>query len=108
MSDRGNETVTRYAGAGIRDNFGDYPNLGTGVPVTGCAVYPRGTTEESGAASTVIVGYTVQAPGGSVFAAGDRVGWRGDIFDIEGKPGLWMFLDGEEASVQFAIKEATG
>jgi hypothetical protein len=72
--------------------------------VEGCALYPRGSTETDGRTSTVITGMTLLAPPGTEVHPKEHVEWRGDAYDVEGRPGPWVHLAGDDAGVQIALE----
>lgn len=90
------------------DPFGDPSGGGTEFRLEDCSVQPRSSTEDTAGRDTVIAGYTVWAPAGSDVRSSDRVRWRGEVYAIEGRPGLWPDVDGSEHHVQFAIRLVTG
>lgn len=83
--------------------------------LVGCVVTPRAETPQVGgeqqqARDTVIVGYTVYAPAGSVVLTTDRVRIRGETCEITGFPGDWgrSPFTGTRGPVQFAADRVTG
>ena len=83
--------------------------------VAGCAVTPRAETPQVGgdqqqARDTVIVGWTVYAPAGTVLRTTDKVRIRGVVCDITGEPGDWgrSPFTGTRGPVQFAADRVTG
>lgn len=83
--------------------------------LAGCVVTPRAETPQVGgdqqqARDTVIVGYTVYAPPGSVVLTTDRVRIRGETCEITGFPGDWgrSPFTGTRGPVQFAADRVTG
>lgn len=81
----------------------------------GCVVAPRAETPRVGgdqqqARDTVIVGYTVYAPPGSVVRTTDRCRIRGETCEITGFPGDWgrSPFTGTRGPVQFAADRVTG
>lgn len=83
--------------------------------LVGCVVAPRAETPTVGgdqqqARDTVIVGYTVYAPPGSVVRTTDRCRIRGETCEITGFPGDWgqSPFTGTRGPVQFAADRVTG
>lgn len=83
--------------------------------VVGCVVTPRSETPQVGgpeqqARDTVIVGYTVYAPAGSVVRTTDRVRIRDALCAVTGFPGDWGRnpFTGMRGPVQFAADRVTG
>lgn len=101
----GPETVTVTPEAQEDDN-GD-PIEGTAVPfdIDGCALWPKGTSEDGFRAATTTEDLVMLAP---VFetdlAANMTVTRRGVTYRIEGKPAAWIHLDGEYAGTQANLK----
>lgn len=103
-------------GKPVRDGRGQ-PTYGPvqQIPVKGCVVTPRAETPQVGgdmqqARDTVIVGYTVYAPHGTVVRTTDHARIRGAVCDITGFPGDWgrSPFTGLEGPVQFAADLVTG
>jgi hypothetical protein len=83
--------------------------------ITGCVVTPRAETPSVGgdqqqARDTVIVGWTVYAPAGTVLRTTDKARIRGVVCDITGEPGDWGRnpFAGMRGPVQFAADRVTG
>lgn len=68
------------------------------IPVKRCVVIPRASQEE-GAGWVQIDGFTVWAPVGSDFRPDDRVRVRGELYSVEGKPGVFPVKRGLGVSV---------
>lgn len=101
----GGESIIRRRPGGF-DGFGN-PTASTvpDLPLSGCAVYPRGSTEDSGRSATVVVGYTLLIPDTTVdIVESDQVIWRGQVYEVEGEPGIWPYFDGTDAGLQVAMK----
>jgi hypothetical protein len=95
------ETVTVLRPGG-RDDFGD-PLPGTEHAIAGCLFAPRGSSESSDFANTVITGAQLFAPAGADIRATDQVRIRGVVYDVEGDVGDWG-----AAGVQVALQRGTG
>lgn len=89
------------------------PDVSFDVP--GCVVTPRQQTPAVGGREqqnrdTVIVGWTVYAPAGTVLRTTDKARIRGVVCDITGEPGDWGHspFTGLAGPVQFAADRVTG
>jgi hypothetical protein len=106
----GRETLIRVrATEVVPGKFGDPGTAGEPdlLMIEGCVVYPRRATEAEGRESTTIVGMTALAPDPAAdILASDRIQWRGDLYEIDGVPGPWRFLDSEDAGLELALKLA--
>lgn len=83
--------------------------------IAGCVVTPRAETPSVGgdqqqARDTVIVGWTVYAPAGTVLRTTDKARVRSVVCDITGEPGDWGRnpFTGTPGPVQFAADRVTG
>lgn len=93
-----------------KGKFGD-PGPGTDTPVEipDCAVWPRGSTEQNFAQSTVIEGVDVLAPPGAVIHPEDRLIIGGETYQVDGRPFAWRSeLTGTEAGVLVSATRVTG
>jgi hypothetical protein len=85
------------------------------IPVPQCVVTPReelpapGGPQQQGR-DTVIKGWTVYAPPGTVVLTTDRVRIRGTVFDVTGEAGDWgrSPFTGVRGPVQFSADRITG
>jgi hypothetical protein len=99
-----------------RDDRGQpLPGPDESFDVEGCVVTPREQSPQVGgsdqqARDTVIVGWTVYAPAGTVLRTTDRVRVRDVVCDITGEPGVWGRnpFTGMHGPVQFAADRVTG
>jgi len=99
-----------------RDSRGQpLPGPDESFDLEGCVVAPRAETPTVGgdqqqARDTVIVGYTVYAPPGSVVRTTDRCRIRGETCEITGFPGDWgrSPFTGTRGPLQFAADRVTG
>jgi hypothetical protein len=118
------ETVTRVRrvpavdGAGhiVRDDRGQ-PVYGTPAEteIKGCVVTPRQEPPQVGgqeqqARDTVITGYTVYAPSGTIFLTTDQLIVRGELCEITGQPGNWgrSPYTGTRGPVQVSADKVSG
>lgn len=99
-----------------RDQRGQpLPGPDESFDLEGCVVTPRAETPSVGGAQqqerdTVIVGWTVYAPAGSVVRTTDRARIRGVVCQVTGEPGDWgrNVFTGLAGPVQFAADRVTG
>lgn len=104
------ETVTllRRTRAGT-DPDGNDAWVTAEVPVAGCVVWPRASSELVEQQDTVIVGLSVLLPPATVVLATDRVRVRGDVYEVDGQPAAWTSpFDQQTPGVQAALTRATG
>lgn len=105
------ETVTVLRpGTPTRDGYGnDVPGADVETEVTGCAVWPRTSSEDVQGRQQVIDGLSAVLPYGTDVRPTDRVRRNGLLYDIDGDPGEWRSpLTGTEAGVQVDLKRVTG
>jgi len=61
------------------------------LEITGCAVAPRPQGENRAEGRQAVTrGWTVYAPGEPDVAATDRLEVRGETFDVDGDPAVWL------------------
>lgn len=80
------------------------------LAIPGCAVAPRDAEEDHGGGrQAVIIGFNVYAPAGTVVLPTDRLHIRGDDFEVDGEPGVWVNpWTGIEAGVEIRTKRVEG
>jgi hypothetical protein len=86
---RGAETIT-IQHFGPPDDFGDRPLDGDPVVVGGCSIWPRTSTENADKGVVVISGLNVFVPPGNEIRPTDQITARGETYDVEGEPGLYV------------------
>lgn len=94
----------------VRDEFGDpVPGSSSTETVTGCALYPRGTTEGDSRTPTVITGMVALLPRMPAIGLGPRytVSNGAVIYTVEGDVGEWKYFDGRLAGYQVALQRGT-
>ena len=112
------ETVTllRLGESTERDALGiPVPGPRVPIPVAQCVVTPReelpapGGPQQQGR-DTVIRGWTVYAPPGTVVLTTDQVQIRGDVYEVTGQPGVWdrSPFTGVRGPTQFAADRISG
>lgn len=105
------ETVIRKrsTGGGV-DDYGDpIPGTTTEVPIHGCLVSPRESSElTSNGRAGVIIGLTVYAPPSADVVSTDQVIVRGTTYNVEGEPGLWASPFTGPRGLQFALERVEG
>jgi hypothetical protein len=108
--------ILRTAPSPGRDPRGQpLPGSDESFDLKGCVVTPRAETPSVGGTQqqerdTVIVGWTVYAPPGSVVRTTDRARIRGVVCQVTGEPGDWLRspFTGTKGPVQFAADRVTG
>lgn len=105
------ETITILRpGAPTQDEYGnDVPGPDVPTPVTGCAVWPRTSSEDDQARAQVTEGLNAVAPYGTDIRPHDRVKVGDRIYEVDGDPGEWRSpLTGTKAGVQISLTRVTG
>lgn len=97
------ETVTVIRPPG-KDTFGDpLPGAQPEFDVEGCLFAPGSSSEYQLNANQVVTGGTVYAPPGTNVRETDRLRVRGDVYEVDGKPGVWGGV-----GVEIRLRLATG
>jgi hypothetical protein len=106
----GETVVLLRPGPPVVDGMGqEHPGPDVEVPVAGCAVWPRTSSEQDQAQSQVIVGITLFVPPGTQVDAHDRVRVRGVVYQVDGEPGLYRSpLTGHASGIEVALRRVTG
>lgn len=105
------ETVTVLrAGDPTQDPYGnDVPGPDTETDYDGCAVWPRVSSEDVQARDQVIDGLYVLFPAGADVLATDRVRARGQVYLVDGEPGLYESpLTGTALGPQVSLTRIAG
>jgi hypothetical protein len=96
-------------GAPVRDVYGNDQLTTTNITVTGCVVWPRGSSEKTGNHDLVSTGITVLMPTGTVVKSTDRVQVAGVIYDVDGEPAEWRSpFTNLHSGVQVDLVRVTG
>lgn len=91
------------------DEYGNDVFEDSETQLSGCAAYPRYSTENNSARAQVIVGITLLAPYGSDVASVDAIEVRGVRYEVDGEPGEWdSQITGNTGAVEVALKRITG
>lgn len=101
----GGETITATPEP-ERDDNGD-PIAGTAEPfdIEGCALWPKGTSEDSFRAATTTEDLVLLAPVYETDLAADMtIERRGVTYRLDGEPAAWLHLDGSYAGTQANLK----
>jgi hypothetical protein len=82
----------------------------TRARVAALAVWPRVSDEVTQGRDTVIVGVVAILPHGTPIRATDRVEWDGQVWEVEGEPGVWgpSPFTGNVGGVEVALRRVTG
>lgn len=92
-----------------RDDNGD-PIAGTSTPfdIVGCAVWPKGTSEDNFRAATTTEDLVLLAPVYETDLAADMtITWRSQTYRVDGEPAPWVHLDGTYAGTQANLKRGS-
>ena len=88
------ETVTRLRATTTTNRYSDTERDWSNpdeLAIDGCAVAPRDSPETPGDnRDGIIIGFTVYAPEGADVTATDRLRVRGDDYDVDGEPAVWV------------------
>lgn len=79
--------------------------------ITGCAVAPRFSdqTHDVRGRHGVLVGLTVYAPAGTRVAENARVMCRGDVYEVDGEPAVWVNpYEAAERGVEILLRRGKG
>lgn len=106
MTARGVETVTRLRPSGAAGRHGA-PGPRVRFDISGCHMIPRTSSEDTDRQNTVIVGYTLVAPGGTDLQPSDQIEWRGDTYEVVGLPAAYE-KGGRAKAVIAALRRVTG
>lgn len=109
--------ITRLRAPLVTDRYGnqqrDWPNASRSELV-GCALAPRSAFQTEGEPhlqnrGAVIIGYSIYCPPGADLAATDRVDLDGDVYEVEGQPGVWINpLTNTNFGVEAALRRIEG
>jgi hypothetical protein len=107
------ETVTILRAGATTDYYGNVSTdwgAATETEVTGCALAPRKAEEERDQGRQgVIIGLTLYAPPGTDLLPTDRVRARGEVFEVDGFPGIWDNpLTGTSFGIEVALRRVEG
>lgn len=102
-------TVLR-PGPPTQDPYGnDVPGPDTETDYGGCAIWPRVSSEDVQARDQIIDGLYVLFPPGADVLATDRVRARGQVYLVDGEPGLYRSpLTGTALGPQVSLTRITG
>lgn len=78
------------------------------LTISGCSVQQSGTNLDQQGRFAVMDGLTLYAPAGADILAGDRIGYQGDVFTIDGDPREWKSPTGRVSTVQCPLKRWEG
>lgn len=106
----GELVVVLRPGPMTRDAMGqEVPGPDTEIPVPGCAVWPRTSSERDQGQAQVVVGLTVFVPPGVEVRATDRMRVRGAVYQVDGEPGTYRSpLTGTTSGTEVALSRVTG
>ena len=105
------QTITRIR-PGTKESRGsvipDWDNAETLV-INNCSVQPSSTSlSQDGRILGVSEGYTVYLQPGTDVLAGDRIGFDGNVYTINGEPKSWVSATGRVSHIQLSIERWNG
>lgn len=103
----GDQTVTLIRRTlGTPDSYGNDTHTDSEIPLPGCQVQGRASSENVTARDQVVSGKFVYAPRTPAVLATDRVRVGAVIYDVDGDVGTWD--EGVLAGQEFALTRTTG
>lgn len=92
-----------------QDGLGNDTHGTVEIPIPGCAVYPRTSTESNDGRSQVVEGLTVLAPWGTTIDPHAMIRARGKDWEVIGVPGEWRSaITGNTGAVEISLSRTTG
>lgn len=91
-----------------QDDYGNDVWANVTLPLDGCTLHPRTSSEETGSRATVITGAWLYAPTGTIIDPDDEIEVNGVRYDVDGEPGIWPNFTGGFALQQVALRRVTG
>lgn len=106
---RGETVVFLYRTAGPRDAHGNKTWTWTEAAVSGCIVWPTGSTEQIQGQDQTSEQLTVLAPYGTDVTAYERARARGLLYEVNGVPSPWSSpFTQTRAGVEMRLTRITG
>lgn len=97
------------AASGRRNDGGTDWTDPVDTEVAGCLIAPRSTSENLDGRTGVIVGVTVYLPAWADITSADRLVIRGELYDVNGEPGVWTSPGHPECDgIEVAAKRSEG
>lgn len=106
-----NDTVTRIRAGTIVERGTVYPDWdhATELDIDGCSMQPAGTSlSQDGRIQGITDGYTCYLPPGSDVQAGDRIGYNGNVYTINGEPRIWHSPTGLVSNIVLNLERWEG
>lgn len=106
-----NDTVTRIRAGTIEERGTTYqdwthPNE---LTIGGCSMQPAGTSlSQDGRIQGITDGYTCYMPPGSDVLTGDRIGYNGNVYTINGEPRIWKSPTGRVSNIVLNLERWEG
>lgn len=100
---RGTETI-KVVRPGGTDWRGDPVGTPTEHTVKGCVIWPRTSTEDNTRGEVIIDGYNVFTPPDPDIEATDQIEARGELWEVEGRPGDYRTAGGRKKGVWVILK----
>ena len=98
----GSETIWIRTAAPVAGRFGAKGVAPAPVEVENCAIIPRTAEGERG--TVIITGLEIWAPAGTRVSAIDQIDARGETWDVEGQPGVYVNRRGVEKGVRIMVE----
>lgn len=106
-----NDFVTRIRAGTIEERGTIYPDWDHPDELTigGCSMQPAGTSlSQDGRIQGITEGYTCYMPPGSDVRAGDRIGYNGNVYTIDGDPRIWKSPTGRVSNIVLNLERWEG
>lgn len=102
MSKLGSETIEILGAAPVAGRFGAKGVAPDPIPVEDCGILPRTAEGERG--TVIITGLEIWAPAGTRVSAVDKIRARGEVWEVEGVPGVYTNRRGVEKGVRIMVE----
>lgn len=104
----GAETVTAQSEPEEDANGDPIPGTSEPFDITGCAIWPKGTSEDNFRAATTTEDQVMLAPVYETdLAANMTITRRGQVYYVDGEPAAWVHMDGTYAGTQVNLRRGT-
>jgi hypothetical protein len=104
----GREVLTVVRGPGT-DRHGDpLPGDPAEIDSRGWDVQPAATSEDTDGGNTITTEWTAIGPPNADILETDQVRWRGDLYQVEGKPARWPDERGRPHHTEVELKRVRG
>lgn len=101
----GAEKITATPEPQLDPNGDPIPGTSDPFDIEGCALWPRGTSEDNFRSATTTEDLVLLAPVYETdLSAQMTITWRGRTYHAEGQPAPWIHLDGVYAGTQLNLE----